>query len=157
MTRATDKEFLLDIINPGAGITALMNNEATAKHFIENTPEVLLDIYEEFIREFADPSITVESAAVHDPSAFVSTLIARTTRVKAKLRQMGEAGLTRFPKLEFLLDKMRASNSSSATTLRKLQFLAEHNLVLPKGYSLLAAPGIGSAIGAIIFEFKPKE
>jgi hypothetical protein len=149
ITEVSDRGILIDFNEPDEpDLLTKMHNQAVADFFTEVFPKTVLDTLEEEPEEYADKPIV--AVGFHDPSNVVSIGILRSLRDKAKSRsERIQRRIRGLPPHGFLLDLMGHANSSSATLLQKLLFLARQGKLPPYGLWLLGAPGIGSGNAVI--------
>jgi hypothetical protein len=143
--RYSEAGAFLDITPPDPGMPVSMDGKRTGIFFGENTTNVIIDL----ITEYGDLDLLNrldgKNLIMHSASRPVVNYIAkRLSKIKDGLTYLNK------PELPFYMDQAGHSNSSSATSLNRLRYMIDQNLINPENEVLWLAPGIGSAIAGAI-------
>lgn len=132
----SDNGIYLNIQEPEGDISATMRNLNTAGHFGKHMPPIWSRVY-----QHTQDRVRGQYALIfHNPSTSVVTLVNKKTD-----KSWSRPDLS-VPEMPFLLDYMRASNESSATTPDLWQFLVDQHQIRADDPFFIGAPGIGSLI-----------
>ncbi len=138
----------LDIPYPTNGSLLSMDGKKTGFFFGDQTAMVITELLKEYgnlnlLRELGNKNVILHPAS--------KPVVDRI----AKLLWRNPQKYLESPHLQFLMDKARESNSSSATTLNRWRYMIQNDLIDPRLPLFWIAPGIGSAIAGAIGWIKP--
>lgn len=152
MTQADAGQLLLDLEDPGE-IGATMNGEEVGEFFPTNHSRLELDVLDDYTH--VDPQGDLDDQTVHEPSRAVGTFMYRERVRAAKTYSELVQALVKKFKLVFMLPQMKDSNSSSSTVMKKWMYKVAMKLHIPRpgGKHFVSAPGIGSALVALVYEY----
>ncbi len=138
----------LDIPYPTNGSLLSMDGKGTGFFFGDQTAKVITELLKEYGNLNLLKELGNKNVILHPASKPVVDRI-------AKLLWRNPQKYLETPHLQFLMDKARESNSSSATTLNRWRYMIQNDLIDPKLPMFWIAPGIGSAIAGAIGWIKP--
>jgi len=139
----------LNIPYPSDGSALSMDGKATGFFFGDQTTLVITELLKEYGNLNLLKKLGNKNIILHPASKPVVDRI-------AKLLWRSPQKYLETPSLAFLMDKARESNSSSATTLNRLRYMIQNDLIDVNLPMFWIAPGIGSAIAGGIVWVKSK-
>lgn len=133
--------------NPENGDFPTMDGIRTAQFFRDASVVFLHN----FRTELAEKGIDIEqitNMVFHMPSKKVIEHMVKNLNRGIKIGQKMNINV------EFLLDRMQRSNSSSATVLAVLDYLVRNKQLDPNGRTFFYAPGVGATLAGLLIEPK---
>ncbi len=139
----------LQIETPEAPSKVSMDGMATGFFFGDQTTALLIELVNEYGDKDILKSLGGQNLIMHSASKPVVDRIAKLLRRSPSYKYLDE------PNLPFLMDVAGYSNGSSATTLNRLKYMIENDMLNHNLPVVWLAPGIGSAIAGAIGAINP--
>ncbi len=144
----SEKGAVLNIPVPDNGDEVSMDGMATGFFFGDQTASVISGLIEQMGNTNLLKEIGTKNVILHAASKPVVDRI-------AKLLKRHPKKYLDTPEIPFLMDVAGYSNGSSATTLNRLKYMIQNNMIDPGKPVMWIAPGIGSAIAGAVGKIHP--